>query len=555
LTSQRLYNKNSILGGIILIKQLILDGNSLTINTLVKTGRDSSVRVAIKEENWQKITECRELCERFAKEERVIYGVNTSCGGLVDHLLPQNVVREFQQNLIKSVTTQVGEFLPDEIVRMAMIARCNALCRGYSGIKPTNLKIYIEMINKNIFPCIPKQGSLGASGDLGPLGCIACVAIGEWKARYKGKIMPGREAMDLAGIPLMVLDSKEGLSLINGTSCMAALASSVIFDAINTVFNTDIISALSVETLMGRINPFDLRVHDKKYHPGQYATAYNMMALLNDSLLTIDEQKLSQTLSSVLKGNSDVIINDIPLEDAYSLRCIPQVIGPVRESLEFTQNILERELNSSNDNPLLFTEYETFIHNGHFHGQYISLAMDFVAIAITTVSVISDRRVDRFMDKNSSVGLPPFLCKERTGIRMGLMGGQFMTSSLVAENRTLVIPASVQSISSTANFQDVVSFGLIAARKARSIIDNTNYVLAFELMCAAQAADIRGTKKLSSAGKILHKEVRKIVPYLNRDEVIIDYLEALHNEIKNGTFVEAVETAVGKLQFTHSRTA
>ncbi|MCP4433001.1 MAG: aromatic amino acid lyase, partial [Gammaproteobacteria bacterium] len=210
---------------------LTLNGQDFAIDELVTAGQNPDIQIQIRESNWKKIAECRALCEKWANEETVIYGVNTSCGGLVNYLLPKENDHEFQQNLIRSITTQVGEFLPDEIVRMTMIARVNSLCRGYSAIKPENLKIYLQMINKGVLPCIPEKGSLGSSGDLGPLGCIACVAIGEWKARYQGEVMSGKEAMQKAGIPLMILNAKEGLSLINGTSCMVGLGSANLYNA------------------------------------------------------------------------------------------------------------------------------------------------------------------------------------------------------------------------------------------------------------------------------------------------------------------------------------
>ncbi len=532
---------------------LTLDGYSLTIAELVQAGQDLSVKIVIDEKNWPKINECRALVDKWANEERCIYGVNTSCGGLVDHLLPKERDNDFQKNLVRSITTQVGKPFSDTLVRTFMIARANSLCRGYSGIKEANLKIYLNMINKHVFPVVPRKGSLGTSGDLGPLGCIASVGMGEWKAKFNGKVMSGKEAMDTAGVDIMYLSAKEGLSLINGTSAMVGLASTVITEAENTIKNSDIIAAFAIETLMGRINPFDVRVHEQKYHPGQYATAMNLTKLLEGSQIAIDEQELSLRLQGVLKKHDGITVADIPVEDAYSIRCTPQFIGPTREALKNAQNVLFREINSSNDNPLIFTEFDTFIHNGHFHGQPISAVMDFLGISMINIGVLSDRRVDRFMDSSNSVGLPPFLCKEDTGVRMGLMGGQFMTTSLVAENRTLAIPASIQSITSTADFQDIVSFGLIAGRKSREIVKNTNYILSFELMCAAQAADLRGVDKLSKAGRILYDAVRETLSYLDHDLVYIDYLEELTDRITSGEFVQRVEKEVGELLLVHEK--
>jgi histidine ammonia-lyase len=532
---------------------LILDGYTLTIEELIKAGNDLSIKIEIDEKNWPKIRDCRTLVEKWASEERCIYGVNTSCGGLVDYLLPRERDNDFQKNLVRSITTQVGKPFENELVRTFMIARANSLCRGFSGIKEVNLKIYLEMINKYIFPVIPRKGSLGTSGDLGPLGCIASVAFGEWKAMYNGKVMPGKEAMDAAGVDLMYLNAKEGLSLINGTSGMVGLACTIITEATNTLKNSDIIAAFAIETLMGRYNPFDPIVHEQKYHPGQYATAMNLTKLLKGSKMAIDELELSLKLQSTLKQHKGVSIADIPVEDAYSIRCTPQFVGPTKEALKNAHEVLLRELNSSNDNPLIFTELDTFFHNGHFHGQPISFVMDCLGISMVNIGVISDRRIDRFMDSAHSTGLPPFLCKEDTGVRMGLMGGQFMTTSLVAENRTLAVPASIQSITSTADFQDIVSFGLIAGRKARKIVENTNHILSFELLCAAQAADIRGIDKLSPAGKIMYHAVRETLEYMDYDKVYIDDLEELKARIGSGEFVERVEKEIGELLIVHER--
>ncbi len=532
---------------------LILDGYSMTIEELMTAGNDLSIKVEVDEKNWPKIRDCRDLVDKWASEERCIYGVNTSCGGLVDYLLPRERDNDFQKNLVRSVTTQVGKPFEDTLVRKFMIARANSLCRGYSGIKEKNLKIYLDMINKHVIPVVPRKGSLGTSGDLGPLGCIASVAFGEWKAKFNGKVMPGKEAMEKAGVELMYLNAKEGLSLINGTSGMVGLGCTVIDEATNTLKNSDIVAAFAIETLMGRYNPFDVRVHEQKYHPGQYATAMNLTKLLAGSNLAIDEQELSLKLQTTLKEHKGVSVADIPVEDAYSIRCTPQFVGPTKEAVQHAREVLLRELNSSNDNPLIFTELDTFIHNGHFHGQPISFVMDCLGIAMVNLGVVSDRRIDRFMDVAHSTGLPPFLCKEDTGVRMGLMGGQFMTTSLVAENRTLAIPASIQSITSTADFQDIVSFGLIAGRKARKIVENTNHILSFELMCAAQAADLRGIEKLSTAGRVMYDAVRETLPYLDYDMVYIDHLEALKARITSGEFVQRVEEAVGELLIVHTR--
>lgn len=467
----------------------------------------------------------RAVLEKFVQEERVIYGVNTSLGGFVDHLVPVSQARKLQENLINAVATNVGAHLDDTTVRAIMLSRIVSLSCGNSAITPTNLDKLVEVLNAGIVPCVPEKGSLGTSGDLGPLAAIALVCAGQWKARVDGTIVSGQEALAMAGIEPMELSYKDGLALINGTSGMVGLGSLVLRSAGRLVDRYQRISALSVEGLSGMTKPFDPRVHEVKPHQGQRAVARRLWDGLSDSSLAVNEleteQALAAEMGTVAKAAS------LAIEDAYSVRCTPQILGPVVDSLKRIEQTLKDELNSSNDNPVVLPEEAEVFHNGHFHGQYVAMAMDHLNLALATVTNLANRRVDRFLDKSNSNGLPAFLCREDPGLRLGLMGGQFLTASLTAETRTLTVPMSVQSLTSTADFQDIVSFGFVAARRAHEVLTNTAYVVAFELLCACQAVDIRGVSGLSSWTRPLYERTREIVPFLDRDETLTDHVERL----------------------------
>jgi histidine ammonia-lyase len=343
----------------------------------------------------------------------------------------------------------------------------------------------------------------------------------------------------------MQLTFKEGLSLVNGTSVMTGLAALLIEQAIALVKTYDIISCLTFEGLKVKKKPFNPIVHRQKPHRGQLQTAQNIWSLLQDSEMIVDEKNVEAILQSYL--NTTPISTDSPIEDAYSIRCTPHIMGPIRDALLSIRSVIANEINSSNDNPLVLPEYEEVFHNGHFHGQYISMAMDHLSICLTTLSNLSDRRIDRFMDKHHNNQLPAFLCRENPGLRLGLMGGQFMATSLTAENRSLCHPVSIQSLTSTGDFQDIVSLGLIAARRAKEIYENTAYVLSFELLCGAQAAEIRSPDLLGSPTKRAFSLVREIVPYLSYDICLTDYLEGLAALIKTGRLLEEVENIAGEI--------
>ncbi|MGE7997632.1 phenylalanine aminomutase (D-beta-phenylalanine forming) [Lysinibacillus sp. NPDC093190] len=507
-----------------------LSSNKIELEDFMKIVKNEKVQISVSDDVKNNVMASRKLLEKFVEEQRIIYGVNTSMGGFVNFLVPIEKAEELQNNLLASVASNVGEYFDDTTVRATMITRLISLSKGASAISIENFNILLEMINKNVLPRIPQKGSLGASGDLGPLAFIALVATGKWKAKYNGEVMSGNDAMRAAGISPMTLSFKEGLALINGTSAMTGLGITIWHDATKLLNRYEYVSALSFEALGTKLKPFDPKVHYRKLHQGQRKCAENIYEILNESKLIVHEENVE---SEIQKSNDNTVMElDKQIEDAYSLRCTPQILGPIYDTLDFIKEILTNELNSSSDNPLIIPEEEEVFHNGHFHGQYISMAMDYLSICLTTISNLSDRRIDRFMDKSSSNGLPAFLCKENPGLRLGLMGGQFMSTSITAENRSLCTPLSIQTITSTGDFQDIVSFGLIAGRRSKEILQNARYIIAFELLCACQAIDIRGNAGISSKTKPMYDSVRNIIPYLSKDVSITPYIEELTQLLK-----------------------
>lgn len=465
----------------------------------------------------------------MVKNGKIIYGVNTSMGGFVDRLVPIDKAAELQNNLINAVATNVGNYFDEQTSRAAFLARIVSLARGNSALSLDNFQRMINIYNAGIIPCIPEKGSLGTSGDLGPLAAIALCLTGQWKAKLNGRELSGKDALAELNLEPLALSYKEGLALINGTSAMVGLA------AINVSKSTELlrkyiqISALTFESLCAKSKPFDPRVHQLKPHKGQQDVSEMLWNALKGSEMTVDETEVSNLLSEEM--TDDIKQAAQTIEDSYSIRCTPQVLGPVLDSLRYVHDVIENELNSSNDNPLITPHDNEVFHNGHFHGQYVSMAMDQLNVSLIVLCNLSDRRIDRFLTGANSNGLPPFLCKENPGLRLGLMGGQFMSASLTAENRSLATPVSIQTLTSTADFQDIVSFGLVAARRVRDVLVNTKYVVAFELLCACQAADIRGASKLSPEGYSLYSRTRKYIPYLDKDIVLTEFLESMVKNI------------------------
>jgi len=421
-------------------------------------------------------------------------------------------VEKLQENLILSHSTGVGEPFPEEVVRAMLLIRANTLAKGNSGVRKEIIETLIEMANKGVYPLIPEKGSVGSSGDLAPMAHLVLVMLGKGEAFYKGKRISGLKALNLAKIKPIKLKAKEGLALINGATAMTAIGALAVLDAERLCEIADENGALSVEALRGTPNAFFPNIHEARPYPGQIISAKNILKLLEGSTM-IDKEKI---------------------QDQYSLRCMPQVHGAVRDAINYAKRIIEIEINSATDNPLIFPEdlKNPVISGGNFHGEPIAFAMDFLGIAVSELANIADRRLAAMLDPNQNNGLPAFLT-ENGGLNSGLMILQYTTAALVSENKILAHPASVDSIPTSANIEDHVSMGTIAARKAREIIENVKNVLAIERIAACQAIDFRlkGKNKLGTGTEKIYKEIRKIVPYFKKDAIYYPYIKKVVKKI------------------------
>jgi len=521
---------------------IIPDGVSLTADLLSEVARDPASQIELTPAIRKRVIASRKLLDEFVDSGRVIYGVTTSVGGFVNWLIPPSMAEETQNNIMRSVQSNVGRYLDDHYVRAAMLARINSLGRGYSAISIENLDKYVAMYNRGVLPCIPEKGSLGTSGDLGPLACIGLVGTGQWRAKFDGEVMPGAEALKKAGIEPMKLSYKEGLALINGTSVMTAIAACLVAESKSLIKAYTLATCMSLEVHKAKIMPFHPAAHRQKPHAGQVRIAECIYKTLGDSKMIVQDEETERWLRSLASDKPRGL--DEQIEDAYSIRATPQVMGPVVDTTLFVQGTVETEINSSNDNPLIVVEDGDAVHNANFHGQYIANAMDQLAIVLVNMCNLSDRRNNRLLHPSLNGSLPPFLVKENAGVRMGLMGGQFLATSLTADIRQMCMPMSIQSLPSTGDFQDHVSFGLNAARRTRDILDNARHILAYELICACQAADLRGVDQLSSATRTLHELVRQHVPYLDHDEPLTDHIETIAAMYASSEFLQAMPQGI-----------
>jgi histidine ammonia-lyase len=510
---------------VLYLKKVYIDGEHLSLEDVINVARHY-YEVAIDKSVLENIENSRKIVEKFAEEEKVIYGITTGFGELCNVFISNDKTEKLQKNLIRSHACGIGDPLDIETVRAIMLLRANSLVKGFSGIRLSTIQSLIDMINKKVHPIIPEKGSLGASGDLAPLAHMVLPMIGEGEAYYEGKRLNGKEAMKLAGIDTINLVAKEGLALINGTQVMTAIGALSIYDSIELLKTADIISSLSFEALNGVIEAFDERVHNLRPHKGQIGSANNLRKILEGSKMVSHQGALR-------------------VQDAYSLRCIPQVHGASRDAVNYVEDIIVKEMNAATDNPLIFSKEEEAISAGNFHGQPIALGMDFLAIALSEIANISERRIERLVNPKLS-GLPPFLIEE-SGLNSGFMLVQYSAASLVSENKVLAHPASVDSIPSSANQEDHVSMGTIAARKAKNILNNVQKVLAMEMLCACQAIDLRGNKGLGKGSKIVYDIVRDKVPKITEDRAMYEMIDKCEEILKSGIIVKEVEKETGKL--------
>lgn len=474
---------------------MLIDGESLTIEDVYKVACLKE-RVELDETVRNKVERSRKIVEEYTKEEKVAYGITTGLGELCNVFIHKDQTDRLQKNLIRSHSTGVGKCLDEKFVRAAILLRANSLAKGYSGVRYVLIDRLISLLNKNVVPYVPEKGSVGASGDLAPLAHIALVLIGEGDAFYNGKLMKAEDALKKVGIEKIELKAKEGLALINGTQIMTAVAALCIYEVKILFDNVLKAAAMSLEALRGTDRAFLKEIQKVRPHKGQMIVAEKMMNLLKESENILNHRRHEK------------------VQDAYTLRCIPQALGPSLETIEYAENIVNIELNSATDNPLIF---DSPLTGGNFHGQPIALAMDFLGIAISEIGDLSERRINRLMNPHLSE-LPPFLAKN-PGLNTGFMLAHYTAASLVSENKILAHPASVDSIPVSADQEDHVSMGTIASRKCYEILQNVKNIIAIEFLAASQGIDFLKYKPGPEIQKI-HKKIREKIPFMEEDRPI-----------------------------------
>ena len=489
---------------------VVLTGSTLTLEQIKRVCYQGEI-VSISPDSMRRVKESRAAVEKIVAEKRTIYGINTGFGKFSDVIINEEDVNALQLNLIRSHACGVGDPFPEVVSRAMVLLRLNALIKGFSGIRPVIVERLSTLLNSHIHPVVPQQGSLGASGDLAPLSHLALVLLGEGKVYYNGKVCQTKEAYEQEGLEPVILQAKEGLALINGTQAMTAMGVVNWIEANDLAYQSEWIAALTMEGLEGVIDAFHPAIHEARGYQQQMDVARRIRDLLAGSQLTTRQ------------GEKRV-------QDAYSLRCIPQVHGASWQALDYVKEKLEIEMNAATDNPLIFDGGETVISGGNFHGQPIAIAMDFMKIAVAEFASISERRIERLVNPQLN-DLPPFLSPQ-PGLQSGAMIMQYSAASLVSENKTLAHPASVDSIPSSANQEDHVSMGTIAARHAYSIIQNARRVLAIECICALQAVQYRGTDKMSPQTKPFYEDARNIVPSITEDRIFSEDIERLADWLK-----------------------
>jgi histidine ammonia-lyase len=518
-------------------KKIIIDGNSLTLEQ-IEYFINENPTVEISSSSKKQIKRSRAQVEKWVEKGEVIYGVTTGFGEFSNVNISKSNLRKLQENLILSHAVGCGENLPPVIVKIMMLLRLNALARGYSGIKMETLELLIKMMKHNIIPVIPSQGSVGSSGDLVQLAHLVLAMIGKGKVQIvndvatenvgKTRVISAKSGLKKFGLKPIILEAKEGLALINGTQMMTAFAAYISIHAKKYIKLADVSAALSHEALRATDKAFDPRLHKLRPFPGQLTTAANILALIKNS--------------EIRKSH---IKNDPRVQDAYSIRCVPQIHGASRDAIDYVVSRVNIEINSVNDNPIIFPETEEHIEGGNFHGQSMALAMDFMCIALSELANVSERRTERMVNGALS-GLPRFLARDG-GLNSGMMIAQYTAASLVSENKVLSHPASVDSIPTSANQEDHNSMGSIAAQKCYRIMHNLENVLAIELLTAAQAVEFLKPLKCGAGTSIVYNEIRKEVKPLVRDRIIYDDIKKILRLIKNDSILNSVEKGI-KLQ-------
>lgn len=501
---------------------VILNGNDLTIENIVAIGVGDKL-VGLDPAALERCRESRTFLEEEVAAKRVIYGVNTSFGPMCNKIIDDDQIEQLQVNLIRSHAAGLGDPLKYYISLAVLVVRLNTLVKGFSGVRVELLEHMQQMINRGIAPYIPRNGSVGASGDLIHLAHMALAIIGEGRVYHKGVLRNADEVYAEEGMTPMRLSFKEGIALMNGTSAMTALAAFALFGAKKLLRLSCVTGAFSLEIFGGIDDAYDQDLHGVKPHPGQIEVAATIRKLYAGSG-NITLRKNMHELIRQQKTDGPVFETSINVQDVYSVRCTPQVLAPVSEAIAAASRTIEIEANSSNDNPIIIPKERKVIHGGNFHGQSIGFAMDSLCMAISTLCNLSERRLNKYLDKNLNEGLPEFLIPGTLGLTMGFMGAQYLATSTTAENRQLAGPVSTNNISCNASNQDVVSMGTVAARKAFKSVSNAKHVMTLEILAVLQALSFRNSDKLG-------KGTGRVYAELSKEFSVYDNTRIFHNDL------------------------
>jgi histidine ammonia-lyase len=506
--------------------RILLTGNDLKVAELVAVAKGAPVEFST--EAVASMNASRAVVDGAVARGDVVYGVNTGFGNFADVRIGASDLEALQRNLVRSHAAGVGPVLPIPETRALMVLRANVLAKGFSGARVQTAQLLVDCLNKGLHPTVPEQGSVGASGDLAPLAHVALLLIGEGNCEFRSRITTAARALEDAGLKPVTLGAKEGLALINGTQLMTAIGGLALFEAEVLARTADVVAAMTVDALLGTDVAFDPRIHAARPHAGQGTSARNLRRLLEGSAMRESHRNCGR------------------VQDAYSLRCAPQVHGASRDAMAFVRRTIEIEINSATDNPMVFADGGILLSGGNFHGEPVAMAADFLAIATAEIGGISERRIERLVNPALS-GLPAFLTEDG-GLRSGFMMAHVTAAALASENKSLAHPASVDSITTSANKEDHVSMGPIAARQARSVVANVRRILAIEALSAAQAIEFHRPLRTSAALEAVHAGLRAVVPKYDSDRIMGPEIEAVAELVREGVLVRAAETKAGGLE-------
>jgi histidine ammonia-lyase len=526
------------------MKEIVLNGESLTFEQVIAAayGKPNTPCIVLSEKAKQNVSRSAEAVQILLKRGEIAYGITTGFGAFKDKIISPEETEQLQRNIVLSHAVGVGNPFDISTTRAIMLVRANTLARGFSGIRLETLELLLEFLNRGVHPLIPEKGSLGASGDLAPLAHMACVLIGEGESEFDGEILAGKDALAKVGLKPVTLAAKEGLALTNGTTVMTAVGLLEIHKAKKLAEIADVSGCLSLEALNGTTRAFDERIHALRPHPRQIRCAANLRNILEESEFIREFDATN-------------------VQDAYTLRCMPQVHGACLDAIDYAEWVVNLELNAVTDNPLIFISDVGFgiadsmkeenpksqipnlksievISGGNFHGEPLALSMDYLGIALSELGNISERRIMRLTDENSNAHILPAFLTENGGLNSGFMIVQYTAAALCNENKVLSHPASTDTIPSSANVEDHVSMGVTSVLKLRRIVENLEYILALELLCAAQGVDFRkkiigAKKKLGKGTRGIYNQIRARIPFVERDEYLKNYIEAARGIVRD----------------------